>query len=199
MNPNGNIKHGHHGSRTYQRWKSMRQRTNPGRSAHHAKYYDGVTCCERWADFEAFLADMGECPAEHTLDRFPNANGNYEPGNCRWATMAEQNANRSNCHMITRDGVTKTATEWAKALGLRPVTVIARLQRGWDHERVLSEAPGTTGGCSYPEIDLTFRGQTKPLVAWAREIGMTPNAFRMRLRLGWSVERALTQPLKARG
>ncbi|MBR8182136.1 hypothetical protein KDW54_06965 [Burkholderia ambifaria] len=116
----------------------MRQRTSENRSAHHAKYYAGVTCCNRWADFKAFISDMGECPAGHTLDRFPNVNGNYEPGNCWWATMAEQNANRSSCILITRDGVTKTATEWARTLGLKPSTVIERLRRGWSDERALA-------------------------------------------------------------
>lgn len=138
MNPNGNVKHGHHGSRTYRRWKAMRQRTSAKRDAHHAEHYDGVTCCDRWASFEAFLTDMGECPAGHTLDRFPNAAGNYEPGNCRWATMATQNANRSNCIQITRNGVTKTASEWARDLGLSPNTVLTRLRKGWSHERALA-------------------------------------------------------------
>lgn len=140
MNPNGNIKHGQHGTRTYRRWKAMRQRTSPSRSAHHAEHYDGVMCCDRWASFESFLADMGECPVGHTLDRFPAANGNYEPGNCRWATMAAQNANRSNCIQITRDGITKTATDWARALGLKPSTVIERLRRGWSPDRALATA-----------------------------------------------------------
>ena len=58
------------------------------------KYYGGkgVTVCERWRDFGAFLADMGERPsAAYSLDRI-DSSGNYEPGNCRWATWAEQNA-----------------------------------------------------------------------------------------------------------
>lgn len=138
MNPNGNVKHGGHGTLTYNRWRAMRQRVSRHRSAHHAEYYHGVKCCDRWASFQAFLEDMGECPLGLTLDRFPNANGDYEPGNCRWATMAEQNANRSNCIRITRDGVTKIATDWARELGLRPSTVIERLRRGWDHDRALS-------------------------------------------------------------
>lgn len=138
MNLIGNVKHGHHGSATYRRWRSMRQRTSAGRDDHHAKHYANVVCCDRWASFEAFLADLGECPAGHTLDRFPNSNGNYEPGNCRWATMAEQNANRSICIQITRNGVTKTATDWARALGLKPSTVIERLRRGWSHDRALA-------------------------------------------------------------
>jgi hypothetical protein len=54
----------------------------------------GVTVCERWSDFGNFLADMGERPPDKTLDRWPNKDGGYEPGNCRWATRKEQTANR---------------------------------------------------------------------------------------------------------
>jgi hypothetical protein len=52
----------------------------------------GITICSRWEQFENFLADMGERPADRTLDR-ENVNGNYEPGNCRWATKKEQAMN----------------------------------------------------------------------------------------------------------
>jgi len=60
----------------------------------------GITVCDRWnpdkgGSFENFLADMGERPEGTTLDRFPNKTGNYEPSNCRWATFAEQQQNRS--------------------------------------------------------------------------------------------------------
>lgn len=137
MNPNGNSKHGQHGTLTYKRWRAMRQRTSSTRSSHHADYYAGVTCCERWADFSAFLADMGTCPVGHTLDRIDGSKG-YEPENCRWATMAEQNANRSSCILITRDGVTKTATAWARDIGLNPSTVIERIRRGYSHEKALA-------------------------------------------------------------
>lgn len=73
---------------------NMRQRcANP--KAVSWKYYGalGVNVCDRWQTFANFLADMGEAPADRTLDRI-NPCGNYEPGNCRWATPKEQASNK---------------------------------------------------------------------------------------------------------
>lgn len=93
-----NIVHGHRAnssrSPTYHTWLNMIARCdNP--SAISYRYYGarGITVCERWRNFENFLADMGERPPGKTIDRKDNDKG-YEPGNCRWATPAEQVANR---------------------------------------------------------------------------------------------------------
>ena len=91
-------RHGHdpHGkpSKTYQCWRKMRTRCENPNATRYADYGGrGITVCERWHDFAGFLADMGEQPPGLTLDRKDN-DGNYEPGNCRWATRAEQNRNQ---------------------------------------------------------------------------------------------------------
>lgn len=76
---------------TYQAWQNMIQRcTNPNRPDYHHYGGRGITICERWMTFENFLADVGEKPKGLSIDRFPDNNGNYEPGNVRWANQTQQ-------------------------------------------------------------------------------------------------------------
>lgn len=92
-------KHGHRGaapSTTYRSWQAMITRCEWEPSIGWSNYGGvGVSVCEKWRQsFQAFLDDMGERPAGKTLDRYPDKAGNYEPGNCRWATPTEQTKNR---------------------------------------------------------------------------------------------------------
>lgn len=194
-NPHGNIKHGGHGTLTYARWKSMMQRCYT-KSATNYKYYGaaGITVCERWHDFALFLADMGECPDKSmTLDRIKNDLG-YQPGNCRWATKAAQNRNRpSHAVSLTHNGITQSVTDWAAAIGVTANTLRQRFTACWPLDRALSAEPH--GGATpnrHPRLEqLTHAGQTKSVLQWAADCGITPNTLRMRLRLGWPLDRAL--------
>ena len=98
----GNTRHGQSRSvatgkatPTYRSWVSMLARcNNPNASNYHLYGGRGIRVCDRWQAFENFLADVGERPDGTTLDRHPNPNGDYEPGNVRWATASEQAFNR---------------------------------------------------------------------------------------------------------
>lgn len=116
----------------------MRQRcTNPNNVKYPIYGGRGITVCERWLNSYAnFVADMSERPEGMTLDR-KNNNGNYEPGNCRWANSSTQNQNKRNRHDLTVGSKTQSIAEWCRELGLNRNTVHSRLNYGWPSERVL--------------------------------------------------------------
>jgi hypothetical protein len=129
------MKHGMHKTAEYNAWSDMIQRcTNPNVKCYPDYGGRGITVCERWFQFENFLADMGVKPsASHSLDRKDN-DGNYELSNCRWATVHEQFYNRSCSIVVDVGGVRKTITDWAIENGLSYPVIIKRIQRGWSRE-----------------------------------------------------------------
>ena len=133
-----NLRHGEgsNGKETveYRTWSNMLSRCE---NANHAAYPHyggrGIAVCERWHSYENFLADMGRRPSpEHSIDRFPNKDGNYEQDNCRWATSVEQNNNARFNHLLTFPGGTKTIAEWCELTGIPRSVVGKRLARGMD-------------------------------------------------------------------
>jgi hypothetical protein len=127
-----NVTHGMSRSRTHEIWMHMRSRClNPSSDPETWRRYGGrgIEVCSRWADFSCFLADMGEAPSGMSIDRINN-DGNYEPGNCRWATVLEQVMNRSNTIYLDIDGERKTAAEWGELFGIPRKLIVDRLKRG---------------------------------------------------------------------
>lgn len=95
----------------------------------------GIRVSSRWdhpSKLLQFVSDMGERPSpDHTVERINN-NGNYEPGNVKWATRLEQNGNRRDNMFVTISGVTCHVAEMARRHGKKPVTVFTRIRRGWN-------------------------------------------------------------------
>ncbi len=134
-----NRKHGLYGIPEYWVWHSAKDRCCNPNDAKFKHYGDrGIQMCQEWHDsFATFIADMGRRPkGRYTLDRIDN-DGNYEPGNCRWATYAEQSRNNRRTRLLPFQGETHCLTDWANKLGMKRVTLHSRLSRGWSLESSL--------------------------------------------------------------
>lgn len=98
-------------SPTYSSWMAMRTRCNNSKRDNADRYYErGIKICPRWESFENFLQDMGERPKGKTLDRWPNKHGDYEPGNCRWASPRDQ-ARNTRRSVLTLETATEVAIQ----------------------------------------------------------------------------------------
>lgn len=128
--------HGKTGSHEYMVWKAMKTRCANQNVQNYARYGGrGIQVCDRWLNsFSAFLEDMGTRPSsDHSIDRVNN-NGNYEPGNCVWATMKEQQNNKRSNVLFTFYGKTMTLTQWCRIAQIKTITVRERLKRGWSEK-----------------------------------------------------------------
>ena len=116
----------------YNIWAMMKQRCyNPRRAGYERWGGRGITVCARWNEsFAAFLADVGPRPSpDLSIDRIDN-DGNYEPGNVRWATITEQANNTVRSVRVDLDGEILTVREVADRLGLSPHSIYKRLRVG---------------------------------------------------------------------
>jgi hypothetical protein len=122
-------------TKEYHAWEGMKARCYYEKDKNY-KYYGGrgIIVCERWVNsFDNFVSDMGEAPTKkHSIDRI-DVDGNYEPTNCRWATMTVQIRNRRNSFKVSHNGETLTLKEWGERLGLKYKTINHRVNGlGWD-------------------------------------------------------------------
>lgn len=129
-------------TKLYRVWLTMRSRCNNPKILHFHRYGGrGIKVCERWDDFANFRADMGEPPGPgYSLDRFPDGDGHYEPGNVRWATKEQQSNNRSSNRNITLpDGREMSVSKAAREMKISRLTLQYRVKAGWPADKWFSE------------------------------------------------------------
>jgi hypothetical protein len=148
------------GTPEYICWKAMRSRCYDSKSNGFDRYgARGIKVCPEWKDsFETFLEDMGKRPTKgHSIDRFPNRRGNYEPGNCRWATAKEQRDNQDR-KLLTAFGKSLPTTAWTELTGIRGGTIRYRVSRGWAIENALTVKPGVITRWNYDKMKSVVGG-----------------------------------------
>lgn len=120
-------------------WSNMKARCSNGNQISYKNYgARGIKVCREWMDFIPFLewAMSNGYKEGLTIER-NDCSGNYEPSNCRWATVFEQNNNKRNNVLIDYDDKKLTASQWSKIVGINPETISSRLRYGWSVEKAL--------------------------------------------------------------
>lgn len=166
--------HGMSDSPAYRSWRCMMSRCYNDKDIGWKSYGGrGIKVCDEWHDFLGFVADMGQPLEGMSIDRV-NTDGDYAPGNCRWADRVTQSNNKRNNRRIAFDGEEKTLTEWARKIEVSPETLKRRLDKGWPIDRALSTPVGETtelmlqtvrklhkSGDEHKQAKMTFRTAEK--------------------------------------
>ena len=139
MRGKGTLIHGESFTRLNNIWRGMRTRCNSSNPRNARWNGRGIRVCDEWNDFTAFKewALTNGYADNLSIDRIDN-NGDYEPSNCRWVSMAAQMGNRSICRIITAFGKTQHLEAWSRETGISPNTIALRLKRGVTPEDALN-------------------------------------------------------------
>lgn len=182
------VKHGMSGTPEFSTWTDIQTRCYNPKTKSFSDYGGrGIRVCDHWLlSFENFLTDMGVRPsAGHSIER-NDVNGNYEPNNCRWATMSEQARNKRNTRFIEVNGVTKRLQEWAEQTGLTASAIHLRVKAGVVGSALI--APSQRKG------RIAFKGVTDTYAGWEKRTGLKASTIAMRItKYGWPITKALTQ------
>lgn len=171
----------------YSRWRAMISRCENPDDASYKNYGGrGIKVFARWSDFEAFANDL---PPNHFLgaemDRIDN-DGNYEPGNIRWATRQQNSNNRRSGRYFDIGGERLSLIDLSRRHGLPESVIRDRLDRwGWSLDDALN-TPVRTAKL------ITANGKTLTIDEWAEEVGLQAGSIRQRLREGWNEQDAVT-------
>jgi hypothetical protein len=177
-------------------WHGMRQRCENPNAVNYKNYgANGIKVCEEWKSYENFRiwaieygynpeAKRGEC----TLDRIDLKKG-YSPENCRWITIQKQQLNRTNSHLLTINGVTKTIKEWATETGIKQNTLLCRFRYGVPEERLLEPIEERKERNTHFCI---VNGKKVSISDLAKRLNMNYNTLWSRIKRGWTIEKILS-------
>lgn len=185
------VTHGMTESAEYKIWTNMKTRCcNPNAKSFSRYGGRGIKMCSKWMhSFEEFLNDVGVRPSkDHSIDRI-DVNGDYEPGNCRWATCIEQANNKTNNLIIDIDGTKKSATEWSMNSEVSSTAIRQRFYAGLRGQELITPRQRQV---------ISYKGVTDTIKGWSDRIGIKYSTLNARINTyNWSVEQALTKGVKA--
>ena len=129
-------------TKEYWSWRAMIGRCYYSCVENYVRYGGrGIKVCDRWRhSFENFFEDMGKKPTpHHTLDRYPDKTGDYEPNNCRWATIHEQASNRSNNKFVEYNGKSIMLADWIRLTGVKRHRYFYLIKYGYTLEEIIAK------------------------------------------------------------
>lgn len=187
------LKHGYaeNPDKLYQKWLSMRDRCfNPKATSYKNYGARGIRVCTEWDNYINFRewAFANGYEDGLTIDRI-DVDGDYDPNNCRFTTMKEQNNNRRTTNFHTYNGKTQSEMKWAEEYGISYGALKTRLKYGWSFEDALN-----TPVKPFEHL-VEYDGETHNIKQWARLRGISSDALSGRLERGWSFEDAINTPV----
>lgn len=193
--------HGMTGSPEHMSWLAMRQRcSNPNNVCYSTYGGRGVRVCDDWQNsFEAFYRDMGPRPEGTTLDRL-DSNGNYEPGNCRWATPLEQSNNTRKVNFVVIDGESMSLSVASRKYGLSRFAIRRRIEQGMTPGQAVSTPPDKSSGARRKRNHayVEFFGERLMMCELSERTTCSDSHLRYYLRQGLTAEQAVERILTNR-
>jgi hypothetical protein len=186
----------HNRTKEYKAWVSMKQRcTNPKTPEYQNYGGRGITVCQEWLDsFVAFFDHIGAAPEDvrtWSVDRINNE-GNYEPGNVRWATMKTQGRNRRCNHVVNYKGKNVTLSEACEDLGMNPTVILGRILIGHPFDEAIKMPNRKRGNKQWIE----WEGERVSLAQLALRFNQHKDLVYMRMKRGWELKEALETPAR---
>jgi hypothetical protein len=188
----------------YRSWEAMKRRCNRESDKSFKNYGGrGITYCSGWESFDGFLLDMGTSWFEGVQIERINVNGNYEPGNCKWASRIEQANNKRGTELVKFLGQTKTLRRHCEDAGVPYKMVWKRINlHGMTVEDAISKPISKTREETAQRIKsaarvIEYNGQKYSLPELESIAGIKKGTIHHRMKyLGWDVKRAVETPLK---